>query len=552
MKLLLCLLGASRSFWRSVRAICSGGMLLCFSTLLPAQTVSFSGAKSSVDFGNVNLCGPESKPAPCSETLSLNYKVTAGGTLGDPNVLTLGSPDLDFTLADGSTCSGSVNAATTCTVKVQFTPRFAGGRIGAVQITNKSGKPIATTPIYGSGIGPQIAATLSQSQYNGALPFSPANSEESWVYPRVTALNGAGDIFGVGTDVEKLPSGGGSRITLYNPTDSYSNGGLTIDGAGDVFFTRTGAGVYLFTELPSGDGAAFNLLTGTLQYPGAVAADGAGDVFVTSSTIFSTDVLELPAQCRSNDCATTAAHVISPDSIHDMAADANGNLFLLQYNNDNGDESITKLPAGGGSPTLIFNKISDNSLALQCLTVDGADNLYAVATLGKPYTIQTNAILEFPAGSGTYKNVYSLGVNDDLETPSYSLAADASGNMLLNDSYTTDDDIGIYNNTSLFQRSQFAPLNFGSVAVGRAKTLPLEVDNIGNRPLVLKPMFTSPSYTVLGANPEGCLSGTGPAHSCTLSIQFRPLTAGPHTIQFTLGSNGAADSVLLLQGAGTD
>jgi hypothetical protein len=104
----------------------------------------------------------------------------------------------------------------------------------------------------------------------------------------------------------------------------------------------------------------------------------------------------------------------------------------------------------------------------------------------------------------------------------------------------------------VFQRSQFAPLNFGSVAVGAAKTLPLEVDNIGNRPLVLRPSFTSPSYKVLGASPEGCLTSTAPAGSCTLSIKFRPVVTGPHTITFTLGSNGAADSVLLLEGVGTE
>jgi hypothetical protein len=191
------------------------GLVLCpLSPSLSAQSVSYSGSKPAVNFGDVNLCGPESQPAPCSETLTLDYKVTASGTLGTPKVLTLGSPNLDFTLAEGSTCSGSVSAATTCTVKVQFVPRFAGDRIGAVQITDKSGKAIATTPIYGSGIGPQIAATLAESQPLSLLFTQPNNFHSNALFniPSIFVADGVGDVFGVGTDVQELPAGGRPQI----------------------------------------------------------------------------------------------------------------------------------------------------------------------------------------------------------------------------------------------------------------------------------------------------------------------------------------------------
>ncbi|WP_236656938.1 hypothetical protein [Acidisarcina polymorpha] len=96
-------------------------------------------------------------PATCSKTLTLTYKVTATGTLDTPRAVTKGTPDLDYTLASGSTCTGLVTQGTSCKVKVKLAPRFSGLRKGAVEIVDASGKLLATTLIYGIGVAPQIA-----------------------------------------------------------------------------------------------------------------------------------------------------------------------------------------------------------------------------------------------------------------------------------------------------------------------------------------------------------------------------------------------------------
>jgi hypothetical protein len=122
---------------------------------LHAQTVVFTG--TYVNFGNVNLCAPgHTTPAPCSETLTLNYKVTAAGTLGAPRVLTMGRPNLDFALASNS-CTGRLAAGLTCNLQVTLTPRFPGLRSGAVQLTDAAGNLLATTFLRGIGVGPQVA-----------------------------------------------------------------------------------------------------------------------------------------------------------------------------------------------------------------------------------------------------------------------------------------------------------------------------------------------------------------------------------------------------------
>ena len=62
----------------------------------------------SVNFGRVNIAS--------SASLTLNYSAGAGETLGTPNVLTQGAPNLDFTLASGSTCTGALTGGSSCTV----------------------------------------------------------------------------------------------------------------------------------------------------------------------------------------------------------------------------------------------------------------------------------------------------------------------------------------------------------------------------------------------------------------------------------------------------
>ena len=118
----------------------------------------------SVNFGAVNNCpAGQTTPAPCSETLTLNFTVNADVTLGTPQVLTGGAPNLDFTLASGSTCTGAFSAGATCTVNVTFAPLATGTRNGSVEITDGSGNVLTTTEIYGFGLGP-LPPTIDFSQ----------------------------------------------------------------------------------------------------------------------------------------------------------------------------------------------------------------------------------------------------------------------------------------------------------------------------------------------------------------------------------------------------
>src|SRR5450755_5175242 len=97
--------------WR--RAVCQSGICgadgLCQSY----------GGPTATTFSNANVCpAGQTTPAPCSQTVTLNYSVGADTTFGNTNVLTQGFPNLDFSLAKGSTCSGTVSAGSSCSVNV--------------------------------------------------------------------------------------------------------------------------------------------------------------------------------------------------------------------------------------------------------------------------------------------------------------------------------------------------------------------------------------------------------------------------------------------------
>ncbi len=545
-----------------------GWLWLVFSMPLLAQNVSFSGAAPSVDFGSINLCfAGKTTPAPCSETLTLTYKVTESGTLGTPKVLTLGAPNLDFKLAGGSTCTGSVSVGTTCSVKVMFAPKLAGGRPGAVQITSEAGKVLLTTPVYGSGIGAQVGTTLNGS-YSSRSYTDPGLG---WFFPTQPAVDGAANVFLATTDnhapggsVLELPARGGAQVVLpfdFAGTSGPAGGqggfsgdgpaGLAVDGAGDVFVTTYSSGASeqgLVLELPAGGGATITLPFNGLINPAGLAVDGSGNVYVLDAGVYtspSSRVIKLPFGCKSSSCQTTVA---SYYSISEMTADVAGDLFLLYSATASDTSVLEEFPATGKPPTLIATAPEIDGLAM-----DGVGDLFSTVSIPTPYGSgdydEVDIVAaEFPTGGGMpFTNQYLASYGDGYEDYPTAFTADLSGNL-----YVTNNPGQAQQSLAIFSRSQFAPLNFGSIPVGTTTIQQLNVTNTGDQTLVLTPSFRSASYSLKGAEPEGCLQGTPSGQSCTLEVEFSALTQGSHNITLTLGTNGATDATVLLEGVATN
>ncbi len=465
-----------------------------------------TGSSPAVNFGSVNLCAAgKTAPEPCSTTVALSYKVTEGGTLGAIKVVTGGTPDLDFALASGSTCTGEVHAGTICQVKVAFTPEFAGTRQGGVLITDATGSVLVSTLLYGTGIGPQAG-----TQTNA---------------------------------VSKILTSAAAQLPPVQGV---------LDGAGDIFVANDAATGGAVTEKLAGGGPTITLPFLGLNYPSTVAVDGLGDVFVIADNeIFGSQVvMKLPAGCESSECVSS---VISGFIIEGIAADASGDLFVLYapVQNDSDSEEIVKLPAGGGAQiTLAQLPIGATGTDFYSgLAVDGLGNLFTIAG---DYPNPAVTLDELPGGSSTLVVVQPNVVGSNVESGSnytdLAVASDFSGDLFATNTQGSIYDGEVGTSTIEYQTFQFAPLNFGSILFGTTSILPVNVVNTGNRSLTITPVLDNASYTVLSAAPEGCLTATAVRQSCTLQVEFSPATVGPHNGSLTLETNGATNQIVVLEG----
>ncbi len=361
------------------------GVLFSTASSLRGQIVTYTG--SPVNFGNVNICqGARTAPAPCSKTMTLNYKITANGTLATPRVLTLGAFGGDFSPVN-STCKGSMTAGSTCVVQVEFAPKLPGLRPGAVEITDGSGNVVTTTLIQGVALGPQIS-------FDGTPPSQLVGDQNPNIGWGGVAIDGYGDLFfpngerageGVAPAVYELFDDGTLKTV---GTGFTSPQGVAIDGAGTLYVTDTGTNTVV--EVPQGCAASScqRTLDGGFYLPYGIAVDGAGNVYVADSS--NNRVVEMPAGCTSSACEITIGRGWNfPFAV---AVDSAGNVFVGDF----GNHQVERVAAGGGAQTTVVTNLQFS----YGIAVDAAGDLF-VADFGN------QQIFEVPAGGGAQRTIAS-------------------------------------------------------------------------------------------------------------------------------------------------
>ncbi len=208
-------------------------------------------AQPAVNIGSVDLGGAGSAPT----AIAFNFTTTE--TIGSTAVVTQGVQGLDFINAGGGTCdtNGSdhvYNAGDSCTVNVNFTPKYAGTHYGAVNLLDGSGNLLGSGYVYGTGMGPQL------------------------VFPNNTSVT---------------TFGGG----LVSPREA------AVDGSGNIYVTDNAA----VKEIPAGCVSASCVMTlgGGFVNPFGVAVDGSGNIYV--GDIGNKSVKEIPAGCANSSCVMT-------------------------------------------------------------------------------------------------------------------------------------------------------------------------------------------------------------------------------------------------------
>ena len=479
------------------------------------------------NFGNVNVCpSGQATPAPCSSSLTFTYNVATTTTFVTPKVLTQGTSGLDFTLGNGSTCTGTVSTGT-CTVNVTFAPLAPGLRVGALQLVDNSGNLLTSTPLHGAGQGPALAfAPGTQTAINtGALMLAA---------PKGVTVDAAGNIY--------VADNGNQRVVKVAPNGTQTTvgvglnypQGMAVDGAGNLFIADNNLNEVV--EVPAGcaSSACQQIVGSGLRSQLGVAVDGSGNVFI--GDFLDHEVVEVPA----NGGPQTIVYSPGPSSNPvGLAVDTAGNLFIADF----GLKQVVELPAGCASSNCQVPVGTGWDLP-EAVAVDAAGDVFVADEAPK--------VVEVPAGCTS--SACQITVSGTL---AYGLAVDQTGNVYIPD----------LTGSQLFEinRSQppflnFAPTNVGSTSSDSPQSITIQ--NIGNQTLKSVAsglLVPGPNFVQVGGTgtPTDCTPSFSltPGGECNLSISFSPQIAGnplTRTAVFTDNALNAtsANQTVALSGTG--
>lgn len=333
---------------------CAGLAPTCQISMIQAFNVTASFSQQN--FGSdINVCPPgQSTPGPCSTSIPVTINIPTTTTIGAIQVVTQGVTGLDFSLANAGTCTGTITGGTACTVNVNFAPLAPGSRLGAVELSDTSGNPVITVPIYGIGQGPAAA-------------FSPS----------VPVLINTGN------------------FTLDYPA------GLLVDAVGNLFIAEGDVTNKVLKIAPNG---SISTVGSGFALPQGMAEDGAGDLFVANNNL--NEVIEIPAGCTTSACQVPLATNLR--SQLGVAVDGTGDLFVGDFL----DGEVVEIPAGCttvGCQRIIYSAGPAAGSSPVGLTADAAGDVY-VADLGR------KVIVEVPAGCtvANCQKIIGLGLNQPV------------------------------------------------------------------------------------------------------------------------------------------
>jgi len=512
--------------------------------LAALASATTSASAQAVNFGSVNVC-PSGKttPSPCSATQTLTFSIAAGTIVRSIAIVTTGAPNLDFQAEanDSSTTLCKVQtytSATTCTLDVTFAPLTPGLRKGAAELIDGN-TVIATTYVYGTGTGPQIAfAPAMQTIPGGTIGnYGPAG----------IAVDGSGNIFFINGDItlqEILAAGGYTTINTLG-TGFYGRN-LAIDGAGNIFATGQGEDTppddqgHVTELLAANSYATQKTLSKAFINPSGIAVDSSGNLFVIAEELNGSVVDEMLATGGYHTVNVVASGFIAP---YGVAVDASSNIFVADANKN----AVEEFFAASGYTT--SQTVYSTAEIPQAVAIDSVGNLYvanADAAAGE--------VVEVLAAGG-YTTIEPLvsALNDPL-----GVAVDSSGDVFVGNSTGG----GTTGNIQELHRSLPPAFAFPTTTVdGASSPQTATVQNIGNATLTASSVaFTDPDDFALVAGsgtPEDCSATFSLAANaeCSLNIEFTPQSAGPLSGSLVLtdntGNAAAGIQSITVSGTGT-
>jgi sugar lactone lactonase YvrE len=465
------------------------------------------------NFGSVNVGS--------STSLTLTFTFSAGGSINPPAVLTQGAPNLDFTDAGTGTCTSNGTAHTyssgdTCTVTVNFMPRYPGERVGAVELLNTSGVIITTVDISGTGVGPQI--TYSSGL---ATTFDPTVDGAGLYEPLSETIDAAGNLYIADSGnnrVIKVPAGGGAATSITPSVGgtglSYPDG-LAVDGAGNLYISDLEHNRIIVVPA---DGSAPTAIVPSvgLSGPAGLRFDGAGDLFIADD--FNNNVVEILANGGAAVVISPVVNGIGLLTPTGVAVDTAGNLYIADQDN----QRVVEVPAGGGAAFAISPTVNGVNLKYPSdVAVDAAGDLYIADSLN-------GRVVEVPAGGGTPVAFDPIVGGRGIKYAG-NVALDAAGDLFIVDYINSN----VGNRMIEIQFSQPAAVNFAAATgVGTLDTTDgtqtVSIANVGNSALNLTGLSYPTDFPQAAGDSNPCTSSTSlsAGMECDLPIEFYPQSSG--------------------------
>ena len=478
-----------------------------------------------------------------SSSISFNFDVLAGTTIGSIKVLDQGVSGLEFKFTNaGSTCTAKpYSTATACSVQATFAPQYPGLRLGAVEVLDGSSNVLATAYVKGIGLAPLAGFSPGTVNVPTVTGLSPAISG-----PRRPASDPQGNLYVADMNnnrIVKIAPGGEATVVLSSSTliaDKALNepNAVALDGAGNLYIADGNNSRVV--ELSAAGVASVLSNNGlTVAPPIGIAVDGSGNVYVADNG--ASRVVEYPYGGSAAVVSTSGVTLSGPAGI---AVDGSNNIFVA----DAGSNRIVKITNGVGSV------VSTGSLPLsnpRAITLDSPGNIYVS-------DVNNNRIVEISSGSGN-AIALSTGSTVTLNGP-IGAAVTGAGDLYIMDA----------GNNRIVVSSQETPpsLIFDTTAQGyQSVDSPQAITllNLGNAPLAISvPVsgtnpsfdsgFTSDSSTTCPVVPYSGSAGSLAANgSCMLGVDFIPTGAGSNTGSVMLTDNtlGTAGSTQRIGVSGT-
>ena len=498
-----------------------------------AQVTAAVTAPPNYSFGSVGIGSTSNHP--------VAFTFNAVGSIGTPVVVTMGATGLDFTdLGDGSCNTNGTSydygVGATCTVDVQISPQYPGGRMGAVLLEDGSGNILATALLYGVGTGPMIHFS----------PFTESTLNSSFTTPHGVAADASGNVYLADSTtnlVQQIPPGctaSGCLKTLGGGFNQPSS--VAIDNAGNVYVADFGNSA--IKEIPASCIAGVNnntcvvTLGSGFNHPQGVAVDAGGNVYVADTLNSAVD--EMTPGCANLGCVIALGAGYGFNRPGGVAIDSLGNVYVADSNNGTVEEMTPDCHASACVTVLGGAQGSSGFTTPRAVAVDANNNVY----VADGFTARV-----MPSGCATAACVTNTGGNFSTL---YGVAVDQKGNILVADSGRQSiDELDYADAPSL----GFNTIPAGSTSTDSPKTV--TVINAGNALLSFSGVSAPTDFPLDATGGQVCSAATTLAATaaCTLPIDFTPTTNTPLNESVTLDDNSlsvtSSRQTIAVSGTGT-